>query len=198
MNELKADEESVVDLERVKARSISEVSESERLEKAAEEIGGMKELRPKAWEQMDETSREWCLRHVGERLSAAYECPAPPFIGSQMPEVDGGVLLGEHSDPEYRMRVNRELLGENSPDQALETYCHEFRHSYQHEMATRYNSAFRHLCHDEVMAARWAENLKPGNYISFEEDPERYAAQPVEADARDFADRLRNEVQQKR
>jgi len=156
----------------------------------------MEKLRPEVWSKMTENDREWCLRQVGQRLSEAYECPAPPFIGCQMAEVDGGVLLGAYSDSEYITRLNRELLRENDVDEALGTYCHEFRHAYQNEMATRYNSAFRHLCHDESKAARWAENLN-GRYVSFEANPESYEAQSVEKDARDFAQSLKEELRRR-
>lgn len=190
-------DEQADDPEKVQLGHLSEHSETERLETAADHLSQMEGLQPETWSALPETKREWCLRQVGQRLSEAYECPAPPFIGSQMLEVDGGVLLGAYSDPEYITRLNRELLRENDVGKALGTYCHEFRHAYQHEMATRYNSAFRHLCHDETAAARWAENLD-GRYVSFETNPEGYAAQSVEKDARDFADRLKEEVAKRR
>ena len=196
MNELQGADEVLDDPEKVRVKDVKEVTETERLEMAAGEISRIEQLRPEVWSGLDEAQREAYLRQVGQRLSESYECPAPPFIGSQMPEVDGGVLLGAHSDPEYITRLNRELLRENNPGEALRTYCHEFRHAYQHEMATRYNSAFKHLCHDEASAARWSENLN-GHYVSFEADPKGYEAQPVEEDARDFANRLKEEVRRR-
>jgi len=196
MSELQGVDENHEDPEKVRVRDVKEVTETERLEKAAGEISRMEQLRPNEWAGLDEAQRESYLRQVGQRLSEAYECPAPPCYGTKMPEVGNGVLLGEHSDPEYITRLNRELLQTTNPDEALRTYCHEFRHAYQHEMATRYDSAFRHLCHDETKAAQWAENLN-GRYVSFETDPEAYEAQPVEKDARDFADRLSEEVRRR-
>lgn len=172
---------------------LAEITEAERLDTVAEHLSQMEQLRPEVWSKMDETSREWCLRQVGQRLSEAYECPAPAFIGSQMAESDTGVLLGAYSDSEYITHLNRDLLRSNDAGEALDTYSHEYRHAYQHEMAVRYNSAFRHLCHDEAVAAQWAENLD-GKYISFEADAEGYASQPVEADARDFANKIKGEV----
>lgn len=169
---------------------VDEVNELQRLEKAAGEIAQIEGLAPDKWAQLDETRREWCLRQVGDRLSAAYECPAPPFITSDMPEG----LLGAHSDSEYMTKLNREILRIRDGDEALNTYCHEFRHAYQHEMAIRYDSIFKHLCHDEASAAKWSENLAPGHYISYEQDPEGYQNQPVEKDARDFADRILERV----
>ncbi len=197
MKELHSQDLRSDDPENLHATTIKEHVEPERLESAAEHISRMEQLRPEAWSKMSETNREWCLRQVGQRLSEVYECPAPPFIGSRLKEDDRGITLGEHSDSDYLIKLDHEVLKMNDPHRALETYCHEFRHAYQHEMASRYNSAFRHLCHNEIEAKRWSENLQQGKYASFEEDPERYAAQPVENDARDFAAKIREKVRTK-
>lgn len=194
MNEVRIMDEQTDDPEKVQVGRLDEHTETERLERAAEHIGQIDQLRPEVWSGLSETEREVCLRRAGQHLSEAYECPAPPFIGSRMAESDRGVLLGAYSDPEYLTRINRELLTAKDGQQALSTFCHEFRHSYQHEMAGRYGSAFSHLCHDKEASAAWAENLKPSNYVSFEEDPARYEAQPVERDARDFAARIQEQL----
>ncbi len=197
MKEASIIDEQAADSEKVQVGHLKEHTETERLEGAAEHISQIKQLRPEVWSGLTEAGRESCLRQVGRRLSEAYECPAPPFIGSRLAEDDRGITLGEHSDDEYITKVNHKVLNMNESGRALETYSHEFRHAYQHEMATRYNSAFRHLCHDETKAAQWAENLKPGSYVSFDVNAEGYEAQPVEKDARDFAARLKEEVRRR-
>lgn len=197
MKEVRTVDDKTADPENLRPGAFTEISETERLDRAAEQLNRIEELRPQSWSRLNATQREWCLRRVGQNLSDAYECPAPLFIGSTMPELAGGVLLGEHSDSENITRMNRDLLRDESGDKALETYCHEFRHAYQHEMATRYNSAFRHLCHDEAAAGQWAANLD-GGYVSFEQTPEGYEGQPVERDARDFAQKIVAEVQRRR
>ncbi len=196
MKEVRIVDEQRADPERSQIGHLAEHTETERLESAAEHLSQIQQLRPEVWSGLTETDREWYLRQAGHRLSEAYECPAPPFIGSQMDEVDGGVLLGAYSDSEYITRLNRDLLRENDVGKVLETYCHEFRHAYQREMADRYKSTFRHLCHDEVRAAQWAENLD-GRYVSFDANPEGYEAQAVEKDARDFAQGLREAIRKR-
>ncbi len=196
MKEVRVIDEGPADREKVQIGHLAEHTETERLENAADSISRIEQLRPEVWSRLTENSREWCLRQVGQRLSEVYECPAPPFIGARMAEVDRGVLLGTHSDSEYITRLNRELLKEGDVSETLETYFHEFRHAYQHEMATRYTSAFGHLCHDETKAAQWAENFD-GRYVSFEVDPGRYEAQSVEKDARDFAYSLKEGVRKR-
>ncbi len=197
MKEVRIVDEQAADQERLQVGRLAEHKETERLASAAERISKIEQLRPEVWSGLSETDREWRLRQVGQKLSEVYECPAPPFIGSQMGEVKGGILLGSYSDSEYITMLNRELLRKDDANEALGTYFHEFRHAYQHEMAGMYNSAFRHLCQNEAQAERWAENLKPGHYVSFEENRERYEAQPVEEDAQDFAKRLKEEVRRR-
>jgi len=197
MNEVRVVNEQPTDPEKLRLGGITEHDETHMLEAASEHLGQINGLRPEVWSGMNENDREWCLRQVGGKLSEVYECPPPPFIGSQMAKVEGGVLLGEHSDANYITRLNSDLLRESDASEALKTYCHEFRHAYQHEMVERYESSFRHLCHDEAAAAQWAENFREGRYISFEGDPEGYEAQPVEADARAFADTITERVRTK-
>lgn len=194
MKELNILDEQPPDREQLQVGRISENTEAARMEMATARITAIPQLRPEVWTTLNESQREWGLREVGRNLSDAYECPAPPLIGSKLREDGHSITLGEYSDDEYRMRVNDKLLKLGDSGQALETYCHEFRHAYQHEMATRYNSAFRHLCHDETQAAKWAENLD-GGYIPFEDNAKGYKNQSVERDARDFAHRIREGVE---
>ena len=197
MKEIRTIKEQPADPEKLQSGHVAEHTVTERLEDAAEHLSKMKELRPEVWSGLTETKREWCLRQVGQKLSEAHECPAPPFISGNFKQDERGITLGEHSDSDYIIKLNREVLTMNDSGQALETYCHEFHHAYQHEMAGRYNSAFRHLCHNEAQAKQWSENLRPGSYVSFEKDPEGYAAQPVERDARDFATKIMEEVRKR-
>jgi hypothetical protein len=222
VKEVRVIDEQTADPEKLQVGHLNEHKETERLESAAEHISQIEQLRPEAWAKLTETQREWRLREVGQRLAEAYECPAPPFIGARFKGDGTSITHGNHSDSDYLTKVNRETLMMDDSGKALETYCHEFRHAYQHEMASRYdsgymhwreyqhlqephaktlseteghsNSPFKHLCHDEAKASQWAENLRPGNYITFEMNRDQYAEQPVEADARDFARKIREAV----
>jgi uncharacterized protein YeaO (DUF488 family) len=224
--------EQLADPEKLKTGHLTEHTEAERLENAVEHISKIEQLRPEVWSGLSDTKREWALRQVGQRMSEAYECPAPPFISGRFTEDGKSITYGEHSDFNYIIKLNRdEVLKMDDPAKALETYCHEFRHAYQHEMAGRYDSAymqefrhsldkheitglynsplhqleaagldkstFRHLCHNESQAKLWAENLNPRNYIRPEEDLKRYAEQPVENDARDFAAKIKEELRRR-
>jgi len=98
--------------------------------------------------------------------------------------------------------TNKKLFGDDSRE-ALETYAHEFRHSYQHEQAHAYDKGFR--TDDPIKAREWSENLRdykqPPDAELAKTDPERYFKeyeayrnQPVEREAREFAQKISSEV----
>ena len=74
--------------------------------------------------------------------------------------------------------------------EAIVTAClHEGRHAYQHQVADGI------VLHDnQAEADAWKENLSEGNYISFRENPRAYYNQPVEVDARRFAEEKYAEI----
>ena len=74
--------------------------------------------------------------------------------------------------------------------EAIVTAClHEGRHAYQHQVADGI------VLHDnQAEADAWKENLSEGNYISFRENPRAYYNQPVEVDARRFAEAMYAEI----
>lgn len=68
---------------------------------------------------------------------------------------------------------------------AVDTIFHEGRHAFQH--ATTDNPTAYSI--DRNTAQRWAENFYP-NYVRYEQNPARYFSQPIEADARAFAENV--------
>jgi hypothetical protein len=108
---------------------------------------------------------------------------------------DYGIRMNEKGfDPEKQKR----LFGDD-PSDALETYAHEFRHSYQNEQANAFDKGF--IVSDPGKAKEWSDNLKdyimPPSSELAKTDPERfvkeyeaYRNQPVEKDAREFGKKL--------
>lgn len=174
---------------------------------AGDRIQKLDEIRPERWAQLDNLERKYVLDAVGRELGHVYEHPAPPLSVEDMGDPrlmgtygDGYSLdkpTGEVVGSEYGITMNeggdmgREHLFSDDPREALRTYAHEFRHSYQHEQAHRSEIPhFRNLVDDAEKAQVWSDNLKPGGYIPPEQGYEAYHNQPVESDARQFADDL--------
>jgi hypothetical protein len=172
-------------------------TEETRMKRATESMRKFDWLQPEKWKGLGPEERRNALEGAGRYLRDAYEFPEPPLMPRKFPEYEGKVLLGFYSDgpsdknlkADYELALNQQLLDarHNHPRQALETYSHEFRHAYQHEMAGRFKNGLG-IVHDRSLAAEWAKNLD--NYQHPDEDFERYREQPVERDAREFSQRL--------
>ena len=197
-----------------------EAIEQKRLSHAAKEIKNAGWLKPEEWETLtDEEKRIALDREAGRALGEAYDQPTPPLstekTGSNELEKFGDGFSYDSSEDkiigsDYGIRMNekgmserdRKLFGDD-PREALETYAHEFRHSYQAEQARAFDKGLK--TDDQERAREWSENMKdykePPDAALAKTDPERYFQeyetyrnQPVEKDAREFASNLTDKV----
>ena len=105
-----------------------------------------------------------------------------------------GVVLGSYDPSNGHIYINtsqfdsESMYGKDS-SRLITTCIHEGRHAYQHQVA----KGFVHHDNPEEAEA-WKDNLKEGNYISFNENPRGYYEQSVEVDAREFAFRRYEEL----
>ncbi len=185
----------------------SQPSESDKMRQAGEQIRTEVDwMRPEKWRELDKDQKRIALEHSGRQMSRAFCTPEPPlFLDRDRPEAQGS-----YSDEDYRISMNeagitqrdKALFGDD-PREALNTYTHELRHSYQKEQSLAYEKNFK--TDDPVKAREWAENYRnyshPPDSRTAETDPVRYRKeyqdyhnQPVEKDARAFADKLVTEV----
>ena len=182
----------------------AESAQAERglLERAAQGMGQIEWLSREQWKQLDIHEKKAALNAAGRILGELYEVPNPPLLVTRMEDAaaygsygDGYRLNTETGDIEgadYAIKmnlaggVNYEKLFGDDPAIALETYAHEFRHSYQAQQI-QYDEKpqHRHLVTDTAAVERWR-----APYITPDEDYEAYRNQPVEQDAREFAETL--------
>lgn len=174
------------------AENIEQLAEEQRLEMATRELQRLEHLQPEKWADADAPTRRALLDEVGRRLMSAYETPAPDALDMKFPEDENGVLCGSYSDEDWRLAINEKLLEQDDVREAIRTYMHEFRHAYQREMVTRWENGFEHLIHDRELAREWREGFD--NYTDPNSDYEAYLRNPVERDARSFAERMVNEL----
>lgn len=150
-------------------------------------------LTDETWRRL-ETGEKMAILQAIENETAVREnrqpCVlVPEYIPSSEEE---GITMGYYSRGTRLITINTEQLappGKYSNDyrEMVDTVLHEGRHAYQHQ------AVLGEIEHDdkEELAA-WAENMKPGHYISYERNPRGYYNQPIERDARSFAEeRLR-------
>jgi hypothetical protein len=90
---------------------------------------------------------------------------------------------GYYSGNGYLYLNSDVLTDENNRLDAIDTVFHEGRHAFQHA-AVKNPTAYSI---DRNTAQQWANNFHP-NYIRYEQNPARYFSQPIEVDARTFAE----------
>jgi len=199
-----------------------ELTERKRLDQATEDIKKNDWMKTEKWKTLSIDEKRIALEHSGKALGKAYDHPEPQLTTKKMgdPNLQGTNGDGYSYRPEsayadrhgiagadYGIKMNQDgmdpnthkkLFG-NDPREAVETYGHEFRHSYQHEQAQRYEKGFK--AEDPEKAKEWSENFKdykqPPDVELAKSDPEKYFKeydtyrnQPVEKDANDFGRKL--------
>jgi hypothetical protein len=100
-----------------------------------------------------------------------------------------GVVLGAYNPETREIDINVSQFDEYSlygkePSRLTQTCLHEGRHALQHQVAEG-----KVEYPDQEIAHEWKNNLKEGNYISYKRNPKAYYNQPVERDAREFAEK---------
>lgn len=150
------------------------------------------------WQRLSPLSRVEMLQAIENHVAAEMH-RTPREVEGKWLYVDGnGVLLGQYVDKDKKIQVNFDHLGPDSQfgetsDRMIETVLHEGRHSYQKQVVA---GEIAHPNAEETKA--WAANLAPGGYVSFNQNPRAYYGQPVEVDARSFAEGRLRELQQER
>ena len=108
--------------------------------------------------------------------------PCNVSLYSEAADNQGRISCGAYNSQRDSIEMNTYHLAEKSSDRCLNTILHEGRHAYQ-------NSAVKGNIdhHPPSELKSWQNNMKPGNYISPEQNIKGYYRQPIEADAREYA-----------
>lgn len=109
-----------------------------------------------------------------------------------------GIQLGGYSPVSKDIVLNADQLmpeseyGDNYRN-ALDTVLHEGRHAYQDQAVSGcvYHENVREL-------QEWKANMEPGGYIAFSQNPRAYYQQPIEKDARAFAENMGRQIEQEK
>jgi hypothetical protein len=129
--------------------------------------------------------RDWRELTPDQRLNVLQKCEEQLARGQRrnhcpVQVYDGSDEFG-YFDPNSRgIFINRWVILEDDPVEAIKTIAHEGRHAYQWDCV---RSPEQHKETDAPTIERWRTNFVPGNYITFDEDEEGYQNQAVEQDA---------------
>lgn len=143
---------------------------------------------PKAWEGLSEGQKIDALQALEDRAARESGRLPRPIVSAWLYTAGDGVVLGCYDPQRQTISINASQLGEGAPcgrdpTRIVETVFHEGRHAYQRDVVEGRAS---HV--DSKQARAWKDNLAPGGYVRFWENPRAYYTQPVEADARHFAE----------
>lgn len=132
------------------------------------------------WQCMDRSQRKDALTTLAVNAGHAFRTEV---LGVKF--FHGSSSSRGYYDGDGYLYLNADVLSDpaNRLD-ALDTIFHEGRHAFQHAAAANPNRCSV----EREQAAIWEWNLQPEHYIRYERNPRRYFAQPVEADARAFAE----------
>lgn len=146
------------------------------------------------WTELSEERKLEVLQTIENHSAFEAGRLSCPVVGKFLYTGTDGVVLGTYDPKNQVIYINSSQFGSDTrygkDSEAIVTAClHEGRHAYQHQVADGI------VLHDnQAEADAWKENLSEGNYISFRENPRAYYNQPVEVDARRFAEEKYAEI----
>lgn len=151
-----------------------------------------------AWSRLSEEGKVAVLQAIEDEAAAEAEREARTVEAKWLYVGDDGIELGRYESGPRTVYVNSSQLAEGSrygddPDKMVETVLHEGRHAFQHDVAEG-----KVPYEDQETVKAWADNLAPGGYVTFAENPRAYYDQPVEADARSYASARLSQIQGER
>lgn len=139
------------------------------------------------WAKLSENQKIEVLQTIESQMAVESGRSACLVEGRWLYTGEDGIVLGAYNRDSQTISINCSQLapdskyGQNS-DRIITTTLHEGRHAYQDQVV---KGLVEHNNPEE--ARQWSENLSEGNYISYKENPAAYYNQPVEVDARTFA-----------
>lgn len=146
------------------------------------------------WTELSEEKKLEVLQTIENHSAFESGRLSCPVVGKFLYTGTDGVVLGTYDPQNQVIYVNSSQFASDTrygkDSEAIVTAClHEGRHAYQHQVADGT------VLHDnQAEADSWKKNLAEGNYISFRDNPRAYFNQPVEVDARRFAEEKYSEI----
>lgn len=132
------------------------------------------------WQTMSLNERRDALQQQVDRLATRDQQSQPASVYSFVPNSTRDPR-GQYDDVTHSIKLNQDLLTQDTPHTAMETLFHEYRHSYQHFVANERPD----LAESPQQLEDFQKNTQA--YIRSETDKMMYYAQPIEVDARAYA-----------
>lgn len=166
----------------IETKYLEALSDIEQVCQISDCLTEVPEIKYDNWVELSLDERQTVLQDLEYRIAEIEHREPCPLNFRDMETGRHGFYSPSAKD--ITLNIN-EVMSDNFHDykETLDTLIHEGRHAYQD-----YNVDVREVHSDETTTGEWAENLD--NYISYEWDPQGYFSQPVEVDAREFAENV--------
>jgi uncharacterized protein YukE len=146
------------------------------------------------WEKKDLDERKKWLEDWYNELCEKLGIPPTKFKVEDLEDPKGkdakgvfraGIIFGLFQS----MTIDVDNVEGNDPIDVLDTIAHETRHQYQHYLVDHPDKRSDNISLEQIES--WKENFD--NYKKADDDFQAYRNQPVEADAREAAESMRND-----
>lgn len=174
------------------------VTNLEMTEGIASYLESVEDIKYENWQNLSLEQKEAVLNKIEQHIAAIEHRPALKVEIENLPER----TLGYQSAPEHKIALNSLYVGSAAPNlhkEVINTIIHEGRHAYQH-----YNVDVKCIHESGAEVETWRENFYDSQYQYYQSTGQRiiipyndgslhdvdfrlYYYQPVEIDARNFA-----------
>ena len=182
--------------------------DSEVTERIAEYLSGLEDLKYENWTKLSLEQRKQLLNQIERQIAAIEHRPPLPIEVEKMK----ASTFGYQSNYYHKIALNSLYVGSNSQKdyrEVIDTIIHEGRHAYQH-----YNVDVKCIHESGAEVETWRENFYDSQYQYYRSTGQRivipyndgslhdvdfrlYYYQPVEIDARNFADDVMKRLEEK-
>lgn len=139
-----------------------------------------------AWSRMEHSSRLEILKEIELTVSVMHNRPPAHIKTKDFHKNGGRCRRGAYDEKSNTIYIGEFLLQQSQhPREVVRTLIHEGRHCYQ---CYAVKNPAAHPFPEEVKM--WKHNLSPGNYVNPEKNFRQYYSQPIEQDAREYAERV--------
>lgn len=156
-----------------------EIQTDVQVQQAVDEISQVEGIQPEVWQNLEPNERLGVLQSIEDRMAAIQGRP-PAALDAH--EMDAGTFGGWNGES---IAINSAHLASEMPvGEFVDTIVHEGRHAFQDHAIENPG-----VVSDANTVTAWQENR--ANYLGAEEyGQELYMAQPLEADAWSYANRI--------
>lgn len=143
----------------------------------------MPEIQPDNWEGLDIDERLQVMQNIENSMAEIQNRPSVPIELADLGPQEFGGYDGQS------IKINQEhLSGGQSVEENVDTILHEGRHAYQNSVINN-----PEMVTDQAIVQAWSDNFY--NYLDLQTyGAELYNEQPIEQDAWQYAEAIRNGI----